>query len=524
MRRLQSLKKREKTSATRRSYLLVSMLLVGLAACAPVGPDFVKPDAPVNPDWLDSELEHFDTGPAELAEWWRTFNDPVLDRLIAMALENNNALKIAGLRVLESQARLGIAIGVQYPQIQVVAGDVTAVETSQRGINTENRDLTFVQYNLSAAASWELDFWGRFRRGVEAADAGLLATIADFDDLTVLLTAQVADIYVIIRSTEEQLRLAQESLEIQQRSYDIVQVLYENGDSSELDALQAKSLLLSTETVIPELEGTLEQTKYALSALLGLPPGDIEGVLQGDGSLPLVSGRVAIGIPADMLRQRPDVRRAEMLARAQNASVGIATANLYPSFSLSGTIGLSSVDNNDSTFSDSGGFSDLFDSDSATYAGGVSFVWPFLNYGRIRNNIRVEDARLQQALIAYQETVLQAAREAETAMSALRNTRAQDLILTEGVETAERSASLSLLRYQEGFADYQRVLSAQQTLFGQQQRYAANRGNAVRAVIAIYRSLGGGWQISRQFVDDENRQQMQERTNWGTLLEEAPER
>ena len=489
---------------------------LAVAACAPVGPDFVRPDVELNPSWLEEELDAFENDAADLTEWWRTLEDPVLDKLIETAYQQNNALRIAGLRVLESQARLGIATGNRYPQVQVLAGDASAVGTSKTGADSDTRDLSFTQYNLAATLSWEMDFWGRFRRGIEAADASLLASIADYDDLLVLLTAQVADIYTIIRATEEQLKLAQESVDIQQRSYDIVQVLYRNGESSELDALQAKTLLLSTQTVIPSLEATISQSKNALSVLLGMPPRDIDDLL-GAGSLPQVPETIAVGVPANLLRQRPDVRKAELQALAQNALVGVAEANLYPSFSLNGTLGFSSTDFDDDDLGD------LFSSDAVSYVAGVSFVWPFFNYDRIRNNVRVEDARLQQALIAYQETVIQAAGETENALTFHVSTLKQDRILQEGVVAAGRSADLSLLRYQEGFADYQRVLNAQQSLFGQQQRYAANRGDIVRSLIAIYRSLGGGWQTNRQYIDESTRQQMEQRTNWGELLDNTPQ-
>lgn len=494
----------------------VAALALVLAACAPVGPDFVRPDVPLNPSWLDEELEAYESDAADLTEWWRTLDDPVLDKLIETAYEQNNAIKIAGLRVLEAQARLGIATGNRYPQVQVLAGDASAIGTSESGSGSSTRDQSLNQFNLGASLSWEMDFWGRFRRGIEAADASLLASIADYDEVLVLLTAQVADVYAIIRATEEQLKLAKESVAIQQRSYDIVQVLYRNGDSSELDALQAQTLLLSTQTVIPDLEATIVQSKNALGVLLGMRPGEVNALLS-DGALPDVPESIAVGVPANLLRQRPDVRKAELLALAQNALVGVAEANLYPSFSLNGTLGFSSTEFDDDVLDD------LFGGDSVSYVAGVSFVWPFFNYDRIRNNVRVEDARLQQALIGYQETVIQAAGETENALTSHVTALKQDRILREGVEAARRSSDLSLLRYQEGFADYQRVLNAQQALFGQQQRFAANRGEIVRSLIAIYRSLGGGWQVNRQFVDDETKQQMEQRTNWGKLLDNPPE-
>ena len=497
-----------------------------LSACAPVGPDFVRPEVPANPAWLDAELEAFETDAAQLVDWWKVLQDPVLDQLIATARSENNTLEIAGLRVLEAQARLNIAVGSKYPQQQVLAGSIAAIGASETTPNTGTTDTNFTEFNVGASIVWEIDFWGRFRRGIEAADAGLLASIAGYDEAMVLLTAQVADVYALIRATQEQLRLARDSYEIQERSFQIAEVLFRNGSSSELDALQARTQLLGTAAVIPDLEATLRQLKNALAVLLGQTPGTVDGILRGEGSLPDIPDTVATGIPADLLRQRPDVRRAELQALAQNALVGVAQANLYPSFSLAGTLGVSAAEGTSSTSSGESGVDQLFSTDSIGYSIGPSFVWPFLNYGRIRNNIRVEDARLQQALSAYRETVIQAYREVEDAIAALVGARKQDQILGEGVRTARRSAELSLLRYQEGFADYQRVLQAQQALFAQQQRYASNRGNVVRSFIALYRGLGGGWQqlAPPEYVDEATRQEMQERTNWGDVLDNPPER
>jgi NodT family efflux transporter outer membrane factor (OMF) lipoprotein len=502
----------------------IVILALGLAACAPVGPEFVRPDLPANPEWLEAELAQYETDAPQLAGWWKQLNDPVLDELIAAALESNNNLRIAGLRVLESQARLNLVTGQQYPQVQVIAGDAIAVGASESNANTTAGDLSFTQFNLGASLSWEIDFWGRFRRGVEAADAGLLASIAGYDEAMVLVIAQVATVYTVIRSTEEQLRLAGESVAIQQRSFEIVDVLYRNGESSELDALQARTLLLSTEATIPGLKTTLQQAKNALSVILGNPPSDIGAMLEKADSLPVLPVNVSVGIPANTLRQRPDVRRAELQAMAQNAQVGVAYANLYPSFSLNGYLGLAAAGNTDTARTGDSGIGELFRADSLTYSVGPSFVWPFLNYGRIRNDIRVQDARLQQTLVQYRETALQAAREVEDSMTALANSHEQDSILQKTVEVAKRSADLSLLRYREGFADYQRVLDAQQSLFSAQQRYAANRGAVLSNYIGLYRSLGGGWQSPepRQYIDDETRQQMEERTNWGDLFDEPP--
>ncbi len=455
--------------------------LLFVVGCTSVGPEYERPETSVNPDWLDTELEQFDTSPAELAQWWETLNDPVLNELIATATAQNNNIKIAGLRVLEAQASLGIASGNRFPQQQAMSGGATY---------SDNGDLNQEQYSLGAGLTWEIDFWGRFAHGVEAADANYLATIASYDDVMVLVIASVADVYAVIRATEAQLELANDSLKLQQRSYDIVEVLFRNGSSSELDALQAQTLLLSTEATIPELKAVLVRAKNALSVLLGIAPANLEKSFDGSGAQLTIPTTIALGLPADLLRQRPDVRQAELRAMSQNAVVGIATADLYPSFSLSGFLGVSSttVDSGNATIDN------FLSTDGSAFSVGANFVWPFFNYGRIRNNIEVQDARLQQALVAYQEVVIQGAREVEDAMASLSSTQAKDSILFESVDVAQRSADLAFLRYQEGFADYQRVLDAQQSLFAQQQRYAANRGEVVRSVVKLYRSLGGGWQ------------------------------
>ncbi len=502
----------------RAGLILVSGLV---SACAPVGPDFLRPESEANEQWSGYAREEFLFAPQDSVEWWGVLNDPVLDQLVAAARQNNNNIRIAGLRVLEARAVLGVALGNRYPQAQIVAGDATALSLSESNANTAGgADLSYTQYNLGVSASWEIDFWGRFRRGIESADANLLASIASYDDALVLLTAQIADTYVVIRTVEEQLRIARENLVLQERSYEIVDVLYRYGASNELDVQQAQTLLLSTRATIPGFAITLRQSHHALATLLGLPPVDLSQLLGGEGQIPEVPEQIMVGVPADMLRQRPDVRRAELQAMAQNAQVGVAKAGLYPSFSISGSLGLAAAGDTDTTRTMESGIGELFRSESLTYAIGPSFVWPFLNYGRIKNNVRVQDARLQQALVQYQESVIQAAREVEDAMVAFVGSQQQDVILIETVHSAKRSTELSMIRYQEGFADYQRVLDAQQALFGQQQRYVQNKGLAIQSLIAVYKALGGGWQTAGDgFVDESTRLEMQERTDWGDLLD-----
>ncbi len=486
------------------------------SSCTTVGPEYVQPEAPLPDAWQTSPAGLKATE-YELVDWWEAFNDPILDNLVNLAHQQNLSLELAGLRVLESRAQLGIATGAQYPQQQAASGGVNHISPSE---NAGQGNTSFNQVDLGAGLVWELDFWGRYRRGIESADAAMMASIANYDSVMVLVTAQVVDTYIVIRTLEEQLRIAQDNLELQKRSYDIADVLYRNGESNELDVQQALTLLLSTQATVPQFQVQERLAKNALSTLLGQPGSYVDDIL-GKGEIPAVPAEIALGIPADLLRRRPDVRQAELQAVAQNALVGVATADLYPSIAINGTFGIVSI----SKDVGGGGASDLFSSDSISYTAGAAFSWPILNYGRIRNNIRVQDARLQQALVNYQDVVLKAARETDDAIVSLAGTQEQEPILADSVEAAKRSNDLSLLRYQEGFSGYQRVLDSQQALFRQQNSYVQNRGLSARNVVAIYKALGGGWEVrqGRPFVDENTLTVMRERTNWGSLLDSPVE-
>jgi len=486
-----------------------TVFALGIGGCTQVGPDFAEPEADVNSTWQLFESERIKTEAPRSVEWWQAFNDPVLNNLIEVAFAQNLSLEAAGLRVLEARAQLGIAVGQLYPQQQSATGGAIYSDRSDRGANTAGSDSSVWQYDLGLSVGWELDFWGRFRRGVESADANLLASIAAYDSVLVLLIAQVVDTYIVIRTAEQQLDIARENVKLQQRSFEITDTLYRNGEQSELDRQQALTLLLGTEATIPALHATLDQSRNALSTLLGRPPGEIEQLIGRTGVIPEPPAEVGVGIPADLLRRRPDVLQAELQAASQSARIGVATADLYPSFVLSGSLGLVSTSGSSS------------DGDSVQFVGGPSFNWPIFNYGRLKNNVRVQDARFQQTLVNYENTVLNAAREVEDAITGYVRGQAQQEILARGVTSAKRSTSISLLRYQEGYSDYQRVLNAQQSLFSQQNRYINARSDSVRSLTALYKSLGGGWEIrtGRGFVDQATLDEMNERSDWGQLLD-----
>jgi len=493
-----------------------------LAGCTTVGPDFLQPKAPVPELWQENDTAVVTHKPAEQVRWWEVFRDPVLGRLIEIAYLNNYSLKVAGLKVLEARAQLGIAVGYLYPQIQQANGGVTYTSASKNAANTAAGDLGFREYNVGVSVGWELDFWGKFRRSIESADANLLASVAGYDDALVLLVAQVADTYVAIRTAEAQLKVAHENVAIQQRAVLITEARYRGGDVGELDVLQARTQLLGTQATVPPLETGLQQAKNALSTLLGRPPGNLAEFLgQRPGAIPAAPQAIAAGAPTDLLRRRPDIRQAEYAAATQSAAVGVAEADLYPSFGLSGVLGVVAADGTNTTRTGNSGFGQLFNANSLTFFGGPYFSWNILNYGRIRNNVRVQDARLQQALENYQSTVLNAVKEVEDGMVAFLRSGEQERILAEAEVAAQRSLKIANVGYREGYSDFQRVLDAQSSLLRAQQSYVTARSTTVSSAVGIYRALGGGWEIrsGRGFVDEATRDTMQQRVDWGDLLQ-----
>ncbi len=497
---------------------LVLVLVASLGGCALVGPDFKKPDADVAESWSPVDHEAVEASPVERGDWWKTFNDPALDTLIETAYAQNLTLQVAGLRVYEARAILGYATGTLYPQAQSLNGSAANIEISENAEPVSNLppsvgslvDTRFDRYALSFDAAWELDFWGRFRRGVESADANLAATMATYDSFLVTLTGEVATAYVLLRTLEERLHFAHNNVAIQQRSLEIADVRQRNGLVSELDVQLARSLRASTQSTVPLFETGIRQSKLALSLLLGLPPSDLTEILGGPGTIPVAPSEIAVGIPADLLRRRPDIRRSELQAAAQSARIGIARADMFPALRLVGSLGYAA----DST-------SDVFESGSSFGVAGVGFNWKFLNYGRLRNNVRVQDARFQQLVVAYQNTVLNAAREVEDGLVRFTHSSERVVYLTESVEAARRAVELAQTQYRDGVISYTLVLDAQQFLSLNEDRLTVARGEVVRSLISTYKALGGGWQIraTNDFVSDELKKTMSERTNWGGLLQ-----
>ncbi|MDH3997764.1 MAG: efflux transporter outer membrane subunit [Desulfuromonadales bacterium] len=506
-----------------RFVVILSLALTLLTSgCIKVGPDFTPPPAPVAESWIDADESSLVAEPGQHEEWWTVFGDAVLDDLIDEAYQQNLDLQVAGLRILEARARLGIATGSLYPQQQQFGAAAATVGASSHAANTISGDLHFKDLTSGFSAAWELDFWGKFRRGVEAADAQFLAAIADYDDVMVTLTAEVARAYIQIRTLEERIRLAQESVVTQERSLEIAENRFDGGLVTELDVQQARSLLANTRAAIPRYQADYRQTQNALSVLLGIPPKDLSVRLQSEQykAIPQAPPEVTVGVPADLLRRRPDVRRAEQQAAAQSALVGVTKADLYPHFTLIGSVGLQA---SESPYTREGGssLSDLFSSDSVTYFAGPSLTWDLFNYGRIKNQVRVQDARLQQLVINYQNIVLNAAREVENALVGFLENQAQASYLSDAVTASRRSVDLSSLQYGEGLTDYQRVLDAQRGLTVDQDTLAVVKGSVANNLVNMYKALGGGWQArtDQEIIPATIKQEMLERTDWGNLLE-----
>ena len=490
---------------------VVACAALALQACTTLGPNYQEPEVEWLTEWqtnLYGQAIATDTTEEDLDFWWQAFNDPVLNGLIETARQKNSTLQIAALAIVQSRALLGIATSSQYPQQQQLNGSWSRTDRwPTEGSDSGNRsDLN--SYNAGFDVGWELDFWGRYRRGIESADAAFFASITNYQNAQVLLSAQMAQAYFTYLTTLQQIKIARENGDLQNRSLEITTRLYESGQSSELDVQQAKTQYLGTMASIPSLEINLQQIENSIAVLLGRPPGSVAELTDVAQGLPALSSLMIEEVPAKLMMRRPDVRTAAWQVAAQSAQIGVAEADLYPSISLFGTIGwsgntLNATDDNIST------------------SFGPSFTWNLFNYDRIENNVRVQDASLQQLIESYQLTVLGAASEIDNAAISVVKTREKDALLKEALASAERSLVLSSKRYQEGYSDFQRVLSAQLARAGASSSYVVNKGDHINSVIAFYKSLGGGWQPvnGEDLIPYKIRQIMGKRTDWGGMLD-----
>jgi len=482
-----------------------------LTGCS-IGPNYKKPVLKVNNTWSINSPQISAQPPSDSA-WWKAFNDPTLEQLIQLAYSQNLTLQIAGLRIMEARAALGIATGNQYPQNEVSAS-VSRIGLSN---NTVNRPPGFTRdywnQQLGFDASWEADFWGKYRKAVKEQKAIYVSSVDDYQNALVSLCAEVARTYVAIRTFEELIEQARRNVRLQEESLRITDARFRNGATSELDVTQARQLVESTRASIPQLEISLVQSQNALSTLLGQPTGSLQNLLQGPQTIPAAPAQVAVSIPADMLRHRPDIRSAEFVAMAQSERIGIAKTGLYPHFVLSGALGIHSTDPTVPPFN-------FLDPASFFYAVGPRVYWQPFDFGRIRNQVRVEDARFQQALTTYQDKVLRASQEVEDGITGFLKTLEATSAQQNAVTAARRSVELASIQYREGAVDYQRVLDSERTLLQEENNLVNLRSNAATNVISLYKALGGGWEMSvgQPFVPNTIRVEMENRTNWGNLF------
>jgi len=444
-----------------------------------VGPNYSRPAAPTPADWLDSDDARLKNEPVQDCAWWQVFDDPRLNGVVETAYAQNLDLLTAGTRILEARAQRNIAVGTLFPQSQ------TAMATYVHGQISQNLGLPLPgQINLWADgfnASWELDFWGRYRRSIEAANADLAAATQRYGETLVLLLSEVSSQYVQLRTFEERLVFAQKNVEIQQGSLKIAEDRYRAGSASELDVRQARTNLAQTEALIPPLITGRRLAANQLCILLGMPVFDLTEEM-GAGQIPRAPVEVAVGLPADLLRRRPDVRRAEREVAAQSARIGVAESDMYPRLTLNGFMGFAADD-----------FKDLFTAKSFTAVAFPTLQWNILNYGRIANNVQLQDARLQGVALQYQQTVLKAAREVEDALVGFLQSQRQAAKLEQSVAESERFVQLVVIQFRGGATDFNRVYNAQSSLVSLQDQMAVARGNIALNLIQVYRAMGGGW-------------------------------
>ena len=496
--------------------ITVAVLVLASGGCIMVGPDYVQPEVEVNPSWLESSPVLREE-PAEIREWWTAFDDPVLIGLVHEAYEQNLSLRAAGLRVIQARAARGIAVGEFFPQEQEIGANYSKNELSKNDLNNPPFK-NFQTAGLKFDTTWELDFWGKFLRNIHAADAALLASIADYDDVLVTLVAEVGLTYVQIRTFERRIELANANVELQRQSLEIAEVRYRYGKVTQLDVAEARATLTNTQAIVPDLESSLRDATLSLCVLLGRTPSELEEELAGGSGIPTAPAQVVIGVPADLLRRRPDVRSAERAAASQSEQIGIAVADLFPSISLAGSLGYEASDAGNLSL----GTDNLFTKDAFIWSLGPSLNWPILNYGRIRSNIRVQDAAYQEAAVNYQNTVLQAAAEVESALHSFLKAREQLAYLTESAESGRQSLDLSMIQYKEGETDFLRVDIAAANLARQQDSQATVEGLVATNLINAYKALGGGWELrlGREFIPETMIMEMRGRINWGNILED----
>jgi NodT family efflux transporter outer membrane factor (OMF) lipoprotein len=450
-----------------------------------VGPEYSKPPVPLAAAWIQADDPRAQGPPPRDGRWWDAFQDPVLSSLVVLAYRQNPNLRAVGTRVLQARAQQAIAVGNIFPQSQQLLGLYP-----YGNIVKQPAHIEVTAFNLS----WELDFWGKFRRQVESANARLDASVENYDDALVTLFADVATNYVQYRVAQQRIKIARDNLQIQARLLATAERQQKVGTSNVLDVEQLRTLVEQTRATIPSLQIALGQANDRLSILVGEPPRELEPDL-GNGPelsappMPHTPAAVAVGIPADLLRRRPDIRSAERRVAAQSAQIGVAKADLYPRIAIGTVLGQQDI-----------GLLSMI-----TSSGGLAFItpqvsWPILNYGRIVNNVHLQDSRTEEAIAAYQSAVLTAAQEVQTALRGFLRSQEQADALARSAAAAAAASSIEERLFIEIKADVNRLFTLENSRLQAQDQLAVARGNIALDLISVYRALGGGWEL-RLHVD-----------------------
>lgn len=469
---------------TRRT-IPVALTLVVLGACT-VGPDYEAPAPSVPKTWstqgteLDPLTSRTIGRGAVVAAWWTTFRDPELTSLIERAARSNLDLKLAEARIREARGLRGVSAGALLPSV-----DASGAYSRNRGSENVPVPGAGVQSNLYQAgfdASWEIDVFGGIRRGVEAADAEVDASVEARRDVLVTLLSEVGRNYIELRGLQAQLDIARQNLEAQRKTLELTQARFQAGRAAELDVVRAQAQVSTTASQIPVLESQRIQATHRLGVLLGGAPGSLRQELVKAQAIPVPPPEVPVGLPSELLRRRPDLRRAERELAAATARIGVATADLYPKFSLTGFFALESI--NASDFAKWG---------SRAWSVGPTIQWSLFEGGRIRARIEVEDARQEQAAIGYERSILVALQEVEDALVAYAKEQAHRAELSDSVAANTKAVDLANQRYTQGLVDFLSVLDAQRSLYVTQDALVQSEGRISGFLVALYKALGGGW-------------------------------
>lgn len=451
-----------------------------LGGCASVGPDYARPVTKAADQWhtpLAAGLSPA-ADPGVLASWWTTLGDASLSRLVERAVAGNLDLKKARARVRQARAGRSAATADFFPSIDASASGTRAYSSADTVTDKVN-DL----YSAGFDASWEIDIFGGIRRSVEAAGADLDAAREDLRDVLVSLLGEVAVNYIDVRSYQARIAAAEGNIAKQAETYQLTLWRQEAGLGDELAVQEALSNLESTRSQLPDLRSGLEAAQNRIAVLLGEQPGAVHGELKTAAPIPTPPVDVAVGVPADALRRRPDVRRTERELAAQTARVGVATAELYPKFTLTGSIGIEALSLNR-----------LVSTPTRSYGFGPSVSWPIFRGGAIRANIEVQSALQEEALAEYEKTVLTALEEVENVLTAYVEEQRKMESLRLAEEAAGRSAEIALRKYEAGLIDFLAVLVAQRSLLSAQDQLAKSKGVVTSNLIKLYKALGGGWE------------------------------